>query len=117
VPDLGHRRACPAAQRHRQDPQARAARPGAVARIPSRARRRANTVAAMAVEWEQLIVDAADPIALGRWWQEALGWVVVHQTDEEFESRPSPDRKPGLLLGVSPDEKNVKNQLPSNCRL
>ena len=73
-------------------------------------------MAAMAVEWEQLIVDAADPIALGRWWQEALGWVVVHQTDEEFEIRPAPDRKPGLLFGVSPDEKVGKNRLHIDLR-
>ena len=31
----------------------------------------------MALEWQQTIVDARDPVALGRWWQEALGWVVV----------------------------------------
>ncbi|MFD4976261.1 VOC family protein, partial [Streptomyces sp. NPDC058424] len=27
----------------------------------------------MALEWEQIIVDSADPVALGRWWAEALG--------------------------------------------
>ena len=27
--------------------------------------------------WEQVVVDAHDPVALGRWWAEALGWVVV----------------------------------------
>ena len=26
--------------------------------------------------WEQVVVDAHDPVALGRWWAEALGWVV-----------------------------------------
>ncbi|MGW4825927.1 VOC family protein, partial [Streptomyces sp. NPDC004227] len=25
----------------------------------------------MALEWEQIIVDSADPVALGRWWAEA----------------------------------------------
>jgi hypothetical protein len=31
------------------------------------------------LEWEQVIVDAADPVALGHWWAEALGWVVVDE--------------------------------------
>ena len=31
----------------------------------------------MSLEWEQLVVDARDPEALGRWWCDALPWVVV----------------------------------------
>ncbi|WKX15591.2 VOC family protein [Streptomyces sp. NL15-2K] len=26
----------------------------------------------MALEWEQVVVDSADPVGLGRWWAEAL---------------------------------------------
>src|SRR5690606_7692976 len=26
------------------------------------------------LEWEQVVVDAGDPLALGRWWAEALRW-------------------------------------------
>jgi hypothetical protein len=37
----------------------------------------------MTLEWEQIVVDAADPVALGRWWAAALGWVVVSDTPEE----------------------------------
>ena len=29
------------------------------------------------MEWEQVVVEAKDPAALGQWWAEALGWVVV----------------------------------------
>ena len=29
----------------------------------------------MTLEWEQVIVHATDPVALGQWWAEALGWV------------------------------------------
>ncbi|MQY37656.1 hypothetical protein SRB17_56600 [Streptomyces sp. RB17] len=70
----------------------------------------------MAVEWEQVIVDAADPVALGRWWVEALGWVVVNDAEDEFEIRPAPDRLPGLLFVAVPDRKTVKNRLHLDFR-
>ncbi len=31
----------------------------------------------MSLEWEQVVIDADDPERLGRWWREALGWVVL----------------------------------------
>jgi hypothetical protein len=34
--------------------------------------------------WEQ-VVDARDPVGLGQWWAEALGWVVVG--DAEYEAK------------------------------
>ena len=43
----------------------------------------------MTLEWEQVIVHSVDPVALGQWWATALGWVVVHSSDEEFEIRRS----------------------------
>ena len=55
----------------------------------------------MALEWEQVIVDAADPVALGRWWARALEWVVVNDDPEEFEIRPPRERLPGLLFAPS----------------
>ena len=48
--------------------------------------------------WEQVVVDAHDPVALGRWWAEALGRVVVGDAADKFEIRPTPDRVPGLLF-------------------
>ena len=63
----------------------------------------------MGLVWEQTVIDAREPDVLGRWWQEALGWVVVNDDPEEFEIRPSPDRLPGLLfVGVS-DAKTAKD--------
>ena len=41
----------------------------------------------MALMWEQVTVDAADPVALGRWWAGALDWVIVNDDPEEFEIR------------------------------
>ncbi|MDT0565964.1 VOC family protein [Streptomyces sp. DSM 3412] len=70
----------------------------------------------MTLQWEQVLVDAADPVALGRWWAEALGWVVVDESPEEYEIRPAPDRLPGLLFGRSPDVKDRKNRLHLDFR-
>ena len=69
-----------------------------------------------ALEWEQVIVDAADPVALGRWWAAALEWVVVNDDPEEFEIRPAPDRLPGLLFARVPEPKTLKNRLHLDFR-
>ncbi|GAA3441626.1 VOC family protein [Planomonospora venezuelensis] len=70
----------------------------------------------MNLEWEQVVVDSADPAALGRWWADALGWVVVDDADDEYEIRPSPDRLPGLLFVPVPDPRAVKNRLHLDFR-
>ncbi len=70
----------------------------------------------MALEWEQLVIDSRDPKALGRWWAEALGWVVVGEADDELEIRPAPDRLPGLLFGMVAEAKAGKNRLHLDFR-
>lgn len=70
----------------------------------------------MDLTWEQIVVDAADPHALGRWWAEALGWVVVDENEDEIEIRESPDRLPGLLFGRDPSAKSGKNRLHPDFR-
>jgi predicted enzyme related to lactoylglutathione lyase len=70
----------------------------------------------MALEWEQVIVDATDPEALGRWWAEALEWVVVNDDPEEFEIRPTPDQVPGLLFARVTEPKTLKNRLHLDFR-
>lgn len=70
----------------------------------------------MTLEWEQVVVDAADPVALGRWWAEALGWVVVGEAPDEFEIRPEQDRLPGLLFVPVPEQKTIKNRLHLDFR-
>ncbi|MEZ5138625.1 MAG: VOC family protein [Acidimicrobiales bacterium] len=67
----------------------------------------------MTVAWEQIVVDALDPVALGRWWAEALDWVVVNDDPEEFEIRPTPDRLPGILFELVADPKVTKNRVLS----
>ena len=70
----------------------------------------------MPLDWEQVIVDAADPVALGRWWATALGWIVVNEDPEEFEIRPAPDRLPGILFARVPEPKTLKNRLHLDFR-
>jgi predicted enzyme related to lactoylglutathione lyase len=70
----------------------------------------------MSLEWEQTNVDARDPRLLGRWWQQALGWVVVNDDPDEFEIRPAPDQLPGLLFVPVAEEKVVKNRLHLDFR-
>jgi hypothetical protein len=70
----------------------------------------------MTLEWEQTIVDAIDPLALGEWWRQALGWVQVESVDTDVEIRPSADRLPGLLFVPVPEAKSVKNRLHLDFR-
>lgn len=70
----------------------------------------------MAVQWEQVIVEATDPVALGRWWAGALGWVVVNDAADEYEIRAAPDRMPGLLFVPVPEKKTLKNRLHLDFR-
>ena len=70
----------------------------------------------MALDWEQTTIDANDPAALGRWWQQALGWVVVNDDPEEFEIRAAADRLPGLLFVRVGDPKAGKNRLHLDFR-
>ena len=65
----------------------------------------------MSLLWEQTIIDAGDPEALGRWWCEALGWIVVSDDRDEFEIRESVDQTPGLLFAQVDEVKVVKNRL------
>ena len=70
----------------------------------------------MTLEWEQTIIDSRDPASLGRWWRDALGWVVVNDDPEAFEIRPQADRVPGLLFARVPNAKSVKNRLHLDFR-
>ncbi|KUO00414.1 VOC family protein [Streptomyces caeruleatus] len=65
----------------------------------------------MTLEWRHVIVHSADPAALGQWWAEALGWVVVHTSDVEFAIRPERDRSPGLEFVLLREPKKAKSRL------
>jgi predicted enzyme related to lactoylglutathione lyase len=70
----------------------------------------------VSLEWEQVVVDARDPAALGQWWADALGWVIVNDSPEEFEIRPSADQLPGLIFVPVPEAKQSKNRLHLDFR-
>jgi hypothetical protein len=70
----------------------------------------------MALEWEQVIVDSADPESQGRWWAAALGWAIVNDDPAEFEIRPEPERTPGILFVHVPEPKTLKNRLHLDFR-
>ena len=70
----------------------------------------------MSLAWEQVTVEATDAVALGRWWAEALRWVVVDEDDVVFEIRPTPDQIPGILFLSSPAAKDTKNRLHFDFR-
>ena len=70
----------------------------------------------MGLEWEQVVIAARDPAALGRWWCDALGWVVVEDASPVFEIQPRPDRLPGILFLADHDAKKTKNRLHIDLR-
>ena len=70
----------------------------------------------MSLEWEQVVVDAAQPAALGRWWANALGWVVTFEAGDEYEIRSAPDRLPGMVFVPVRDSKVTKNRLHLDFR-
>ena len=70
----------------------------------------------MSLEWEQVVVAARDPVALGRWWADVLGWVILNDSPDEFEIRPSPDQLPGLIFVPVPEAKESKNRLHLDFR-
>jgi len=70
----------------------------------------------MSLEWEQANVDAHDPVSLGRWWREALGWIVVNDDPSEFEIRPTATQLPGLLFVPVSESKTTKNRMHLDFR-
>ena len=70
----------------------------------------------MSLEWEQIVIDAQDPAALGLWWQDALGWILVGESDDEYEIRPADHRLPGMLFVPVAEPKASKNRLHLDFR-
>ncbi len=71
----------------------------------------------MSLTWEQAVVDARDPVALGRWWAEALGWVIVNDSGDDFEIRQTAERLPGIIFEPVGDEpKQRKNRVHLDFR-
>jgi predicted enzyme related to lactoylglutathione lyase len=60
-----------------------------------------------------VVIDAADPAALARFWAELLGWQVSHEDDGEIDVTAPPDDgwEFDLVFGPAPDRKTVKNRV------
>ena len=58
----------------------------------------------------------ANPVALERWWADALGWVVLNDSATEFEIRPSTDRLSGLIFVPVPEAKQSTIRLHLDFR-
>jgi len=75
----------------------------------------------MSLRIQCIDVDARDPLALARFWQDALGWRCTYESDDEVALEPpagSPqnDVAPDLLFIRVPDDKVVKNRLHLDLR-
>jgi Glyoxalase-like domain len=70
----------------------------------------------VSVRFYSIVVDAADPKALGRWWAQVLDWEVTLEDDDEVDvaSGRGPDGKeiePILTFVQVADAKAGKNRL------
>lgn len=70
----------------------------------------------MGMRWEQVVVDARDPVRLGRWWAEVLDWEVVNAAMQQFEIRPPAGVGPGLVFVPVPEGKRSKNRMHIDLR-
>jgi len=77
----------------------------------------------MTLKWYTVVVDCRNVRAQARWWAEAMGWQVVHDSAEEvvlvpgwlqedtWQEIPWEQRAPGLVFVPVPEGKTVKNRL------
>ncbi|MFD0559855.1 hypothetical protein FB566_0508 [Stackebrandtia endophytica] len=75
----------------------------------------------MAITWQCIDIDCANPVELGRWWAEFLGWRITHETDGEVVLEPpagSPQDgvSPDILFLKVPEAKAGKNRLHLDLR-
>ena len=68
----------------------------------------------MSAHLYSVVIDAADPSGLARWWSEALGWPVTLEEDDEVVVEPLgdlEDQVPALVFVRVDDPKVVKNRV------
>ena len=62
-----------------------------------------------------VVVDAADPARLGRWWSAALGWPITYEAPDEVVVEPADNETteavPALVFVAVPDPKVGKNRV------
>ena len=65
----------------------------------------------MGSRWSQVVVDALDPVRLGHWWAEVLGFQVLAEAPDELVVGAKEDVYPQLCFLAVPDPKDGKNRL------
>jgi predicted enzyme related to lactoylglutathione lyase len=65
----------------------------------------------MGVNWYAVVVDAADPARLSRWWAEVLGFQVLDEDENEVMVGRGADEHPILFFVRTNDAKVGKNRL------
>jgi hypothetical protein len=58
-----------------------------------------------------VVFDCTDPVLLGRWWSETLGWRVSHEADDEVTVDGPESGLPSLTFGTVPEGRAGKNRV------
>ncbi len=72
----------------------------------------------MPTRLQHVVVDAADPAALARWWAEALGWAITLEEPDEVDVEPPGPDGVGVPLVFVPvaEPKVTKNRVHLDLR-
>ena len=75
----------------------------------------------MDIRIQCVVIDADDCERVARFWSEALGWRITHESTEEWsieppEGSPEVDVAPDILVVKVPDRKTSKNRLHFDLR-
>jgi hypothetical protein len=70
----------------------------------------------MALRFDEICIDAADPTALGAWWSEVLGWPNDVDEDGDVVLHPPPGFGPDWLFLRVADRRIVKNRIHFDFR-
>ena len=65
----------------------------------------------MGSRWDSVVVDAADPARLGRWWAEVLDYRILREAPNEVVIAPNGGGQPALVFTAVTEPKSGKNRL------
>jgi hypothetical protein len=75
----------------------------------------------MGLRWQAICVDSTDPVPLGHWWAELLGWRITYEDADEVVLEPPAGSledgvAPDLYFIKVPEPKSVKDRLHLDLR-
>lgn len=65
----------------------------------------------MSLTFSELVIDSHDPVRVGEFWRQVLGWQVTASGDDGEVELKGPGDAPTLLFVPVPESKAVKNRL------